>query len=197
MSYKLLEKHIESYSGNVIELSKELVSIPTINPPGVNYTECTNILKRVLNDLNFDVYVHEVPSNELNKLVPCKSSEPRINVIGLKRFGEEGKRIHIHTHYDVVPPGSGWNRDPFRPVIEDGKLYGRGASDMKSAIAASIYTVKIVEELAKELSLDLRGEVIISITPDEETGGLAGAGYLVEKGFFEELTTRLCRNQHL
>ncbi len=53
---------------------------------------------------------------------------------------------------------------------------------MKSAIAASIYAVKVVEELAEEHELDLRGEVIISITPDEETGGLAGAGYLVEKG---------------
>jgi len=62
------------------------------------------------------------------------------------------------------------------------KLYGRGASDMKSAIAATIYAIKIVEELSEKLDLDLHGEVIIFITPDEETGGLAGAGYLVEKG---------------
>ncbi len=53
---------------------------------------------------------------------------------------------------------------------------------MKSAIAATIYAIKIVEELSEKLDLDLHGEVIIFITPDEETGGLAGAGYLVEKG---------------
>lgn len=58
---------------------------------------------------------------------------------------------------------------------------------MKSAIAASIYVVKIVEEVIREFNLRLQGEVIISVTPDEETGGAAGAGYLVREGIITDI----------
>ncbi len=178
-----VEKELEAiFVGKVIELAKELISIPTINPPGVNYGRVVALLVNVLRNLSFDVYEHRVPRGEFPKYGLDENAEDRISIVAFKRFGKGGRKIHIHTHYDVVPPGSGWSRDPFKPVVEDGRLYGRGASDMKSAIAASIYAVKIVEELSKGLGLDLHGEVIISITPDEETGGTTGAGYLVERG---------------
>ena len=176
------EKLRTTFTGKVIELSKELISIPTVNPPGTNYKEIVSLLTRVLRDLGFDVREYSVPRDEFSKYGISEGSEDRINVVAVKRFGRGGRKVHIHTHYDVVPPGSGWSKDPFRPVVEGGKLYGRGASDMKCAVAASIYGIKILEELDEELGLDLNGEVLISITPDEETGGLAGAGYLTEKG---------------
>ena len=179
----VVEKKLKTlFTNKVVELSKELISIPTVNPPGANYREMTSLLTRVLRGLGFDVHEYSVPRAEFSRYGIGEGSEDRINIVAIKRFGRGGRRVHIHTHYDVVPPGSGWSRDPFRPVVEDGKLYGRGASDMKCAVAASIYAIKVIEELVEELGLDLRGEVLISITPDEETGGLAGAGYLVEKG---------------
>jgi len=58
---------------------------------------------------------------------------------------------------------------------------------MRSAIATSIYAIKIVKELSDKLDLDLHGEVIISVTPDGETDGLAGAEYLVGKGIFQNV----------
>ena len=181
----IMSSRLQFYHDNIIELCNELISIPTVNPPGVNYERITFVLVEILRDLDFDVFEYRVPRYEFSRHGLSKESEDRINIVAVKRFGNDGKRVHIHTHYDVVPPGSGWCSDPFKPVIENGKLYGRGASDMKCAIAASIYTVRIVEELAEKLKLDLHGEVLISITPDEETGGLTGAGYLAEKGIIQ------------
>jgi acetylornithine deacetylase len=54
----------------------------------------------------------------------------------LARFG--APRLCLNAHLDTVPPGPGWTRAPFTPVIEDGRLYGRGAADTKGAIAAMI-----------------------------------------------------------
>jgi acetylornithine deacetylase len=55
-----------------------------------------------------------------------------------------GPTIALVSHLDVVPPGSGWTRDPFTPVIEDNKLYGRGSGDAKASVAAMLYAAKDV-----------------------------------------------------
>jgi len=54
------------------------------------------------------------------------------------RIGSEGPNFCFAGHTDVVPPGEGWSHDPFAAEIQDGMLYGRGAADMKSAIAAFV-----------------------------------------------------------
>jgi len=154
------------FESEVIELAKKFISIPTVNPPGINYCEFASLSVTTLRNLGFDVHEYRTPRDEFKRYGIGEETEDRINIIAVKRFSSKGMKVHIHTHYDVVPPGSGWSKDPFKPFIEDGKLYGRGASDMKSAIATSIYAIKIVEELSEKLDLDLYGEVIISITPD-------------------------------
>jgi acetylornithine deacetylase len=53
-----------------------------------------------------------------------------------------GPAIALVSHLDVVPPGAGWTRDPFTPVIEDGRLYGRGSGDAKASVAAMLYAAK-------------------------------------------------------
>ncbi len=55
-----------------------------------------------------------------------------------------GATIALVSHLDVVPPGAGWTRDPFTPVIEDNKLYGRGSGDAKASVAAMMYAAKDV-----------------------------------------------------
>ncbi|MDK2783554.1 MAG: succinyl-diaminopimelate desuccinylase [Thermococcaceae archaeon] len=72
--------------------------------------------------------------------------------------------VVINGHYDVVPAGEGWQFGPFSEKIIDGKLYGRGASDMNGGIASIIGTLRILSEF--EDSLDVG--VNVSLVPDEE-----------------------------
>jgi acetylornithine deacetylase len=55
-----------------------------------------------------------------------------------------GETIALVSHLDVVPPGSGWTRDPFTPVVEDGRLYGRGSGDAKASVAAMVFAARDV-----------------------------------------------------
>jgi succinyl-diaminopimelate desuccinylase len=70
----------------------------------------------------------------------------------------------------VVPAGAGWTVDPFKGDIVDGKIYGRGSSDMKGGIASVLTAVKALHD----------SDISLSLTPDEETGGALGAAYVVK-----------------
>jgi len=74
------------------------------------------------------------------------------------------------AHFDVVPAGPGWSRDPFRPVVEGGRLYGRGAADDKGNVAAITLALSGFEPG--------RGTLVVAFTGDEEVGGAGGAGWL-------------------
>ena len=62
------------------------------------------------------------------------------------RGKRSGPTLALVTHLDVVPPGDGWKRDPFTPVIEDGRLYGRGSGDAKASVAAMLAAARDVAE---------------------------------------------------
>lgn len=79
------------------------------------------------------------------------------------RLGSRGPHFCFAGHTDVVPPGEGWRHDPFAGVVEDGMLYGRGACDMKAAIAAFVAGVA-----QAQASGQLPGSVSLLITGDEE-----------------------------
>ncbi len=76
------------------------------------------------------------------------------------------------AHYDTVPPGPGWSMDPFKPVVKDGRLYGRGSADDKSNVAAMT--------IALAGYRPTRGTVVVAFTGDEEVGGRHGAKMLAE-----------------
>ena len=90
--------------------------------------------------------------------------------------------MHFNSHIDVVDTGEGWTVDPFEGVVKDGKIYGRGACDMKGGLAASI----IAAEAFLEVYPDFSGAIEISGTVDEELGGFGGVAYLASKGFFSK-----------
>ena len=70
-----------------------------------------------------------------------------------------GKTVHFNGHIDVVEVGAGWTVDPFEGVVKDGRVFGRGACDMKGGIAASMIAVEaIVQE-----GLDFAGGLEISV----------------------------------
>ncbi|MEJ2090445.1 MAG: acetylornithine deacetylase/succinyl-diaminopimelate desuccinylase family protein, partial [Gammaproteobacteria bacterium] len=91
-----------------------------------------------------------------------------------------GPTVHFNSHIDVVDPGRGWQSDPFAADIRDGRIYGRGACDMKGGLAASVIAVESLIELYP----DLPGSLEISGTADEESGGYGGVAHLAELGYF-------------
>ncbi|MBU7014201.1 MAG: M20 family metallopeptidase [Theionarchaea archaeon] len=134
----------------IIEFTEQLIRIPTVNPPGDCYKECVAFLKKKCDELG------------LETTVDTCDGLPSI-------IGGDGKGVlHFHGHYDVV----GGNKSQFTPVVREGKLYGRGSSDMKGGLAAMLYAISEVQH----------PNISFSITPDEETGGLHGFACLLDKG---------------
>lgn len=88
------------------------------------------------------------------------------NWAGHIEYGEGEELLGVFGHVDVVPAGTGWETDPFEPVIKDGKIYARGASDDKGPTMAAYYALKMIRDL--ELPVSKRARVIIGT--DEETG---------------------------
>ena len=162
----------------MVQLLEKLISIPTVNPPGEHYQDIVMLLREELEPLGFEVEVVRVPDEFVEKVYPWARGYPRFILLARLRGGEEGPTLHFNGHYDVVPPGQGWTVDPFNPVVRDGKVYGRGATDMKGGIAA---VVAAARELVGEGWRPRRGVLELSFTPDEEVGGVTGVGYMVEE----------------
>lgn len=88
------------------------------------------------------------------------------NYAGHFTFGEGDEELGIFAHMDVVPAGSGWNTDPYKPEIIDGRLYARGSSDDKGPTMACYYGLKII----KDLGLPTSKRVRFVVGTDEESG---------------------------
>ncbi|GBF08829.1 conserved hypothetical protein [Aeropyrum pernix] len=165
---------LEEAFGYSVDVLKRLISIPTVAPQGDHYGEAAELLARELESLGFETVVERVPSEYQREKCRHASSNPRFIVYG--RRGE-GPALHFNGHYDVVPGGPGWSvTEPFKPVVKDGKLYGRGAIDMKGGIAAALGAFKALH-LSGAWPQGLRVEA--AFVPDEEIGGECGTGYLV------------------
>jgi len=163
-------------AGRLLELLERVVSVPTVNPPGESYGEMAEVLQSEMEDAGYDVRVIEVPRDYLEKYIPRYADHPRYAVIA--RIGSGGPTVHFNSHYDVVPPGDGWTKDPFRLTVDGDAVYGRGVVDMKGGMA----TAMLAAQAAAIAGADQFGSVELSFTPDEETGGETGVKYLVESG---------------
>ena len=96
------------------------------------------------------------------------------NLIVRKRFGKGGPTIALNAHGDVVPPGTGWTRDPYGAEIVDGWMFGRGAAVSKSDIATYAFAMLALEKSGAELN----GAVELHVTYDEEAGGEIGPRWI-------------------
>lgn len=167
-------RQVDQVADEMLAFARDLVRIPTINPPGERYAECADAIASRLRELGYTTDLIAADG-----LPEHTARYPRINVVGcLPGTDSNGPVLHFNGHYDVVPPGSGWSVEPFDGVIRDGRLYGRGTCDQKAGIAASIYAVEAI----RRAGVRLRGTVEQSATPDEESGGFAGVAYLCEIG---------------
>ncbi len=106
----------------------------------------------------------------------------RPNIVA-KIDGESERTIWIVSHMDVVPEGdiALWKTPPFKAVVEDGKIYGRGAEDNNQAIVSSLFAGKAIMEFGTpKLSYGL------AFVSDEETGSRYGIQHLIKQGVFGE-----------
>jgi succinyl-diaminopimelate desuccinylase len=170
-----LFKAINERRDELVELTRALIRFPTVNPPGEAYRPCAEFIGERLRARGFAVeYVHAAGT-------PGDSERyPRINVIARRLGKAPGPCVHFNSHIDVVQSGGGWTLDPFAAVVKDGRVYGRGACDMKGGLAASIIAVEALIDSAATLP----GTLEISGTVDEESGGYGGVHYLAERGWF-------------
>ncbi|MEA3253315.1 MAG: M20/M25/M40 family metallo-hydrolase [Chloroflexota bacterium] len=135
-----------------IEILKGLISIDTTVPPGLNYEEAIDYLQPLFQGVGFQTEKVPIPRERAN------GKEGRVGLICHRR--EAGKpRLVFYGHVDVVP-AQGW--DAFKPWTANGKIYGRGAADMKGAIIALLLGLEATK--ARPLKYDTS----VMITTDEE-----------------------------
>jgi succinyl-diaminopimelate desuccinylase len=146
--------------GELIELLQNLLKIPSDNPPG----DTTTIAKFIRDYLE----ENEIESN----IIETKSGIANI----VSSFGEGKPHLVLNGHLDTFPSeiGESWTIPPYSGEVKDGKIYGRGAGDMKGGLAALLYSfVKLVKSTFK-------GKLTFTGTSDEETGGEWGALWLLD-----------------
>ncbi len=171
-----LDAAVAARREDLIALTADLIRIPTLNPPGENYREICDYLDHRLLKSGFDTRLIRA------KDTPGDSEKyPRWNIVARREGTRSGECVHFNSHIDVVDVGKGWTTDPFGGALIDGKIYGRGACDMKGGLAASIIAAEAFIEVCPEYA----GAIEISGTGDEESGGFGGVAYLAEQGYFD------------
>jgi succinyl-diaminopimelate desuccinylase len=151
----------------VIEVLQELIRRPSQNPPG--------------NEKIMAEYIHKTMKNWGFHPQYVYKPEPDRPSVAVVHKGAEGKpSLVLNGHIDVVPEGDlkGWSVPPFKGIVKEGKIYGRGACDMKAGIAAAMIATKII----KESGIKLRGNLVLHFAMGEETGE-AGTKSLLSAGF--------------
>lgn len=168
---------IESRTDELVALTQDLIRFPTVNPPGEAYRPCAEYIGERLKKRGFEVsYIRAVENSS------DSDRYPRTNIVARREGSGPGPCVHFNSHIDVVETGSGWTVDPFEALVKDGRVYGRGACDMKGGLASSIIAV----EALIDSGVDLPGALEISGTVDEESGGYGGVAYLAERGWFSK-----------
>jgi acetylornithine deacetylase len=168
---------IESGQGEIIEFLKRLIRFRTPTPSmggkaqGNDYSELQHMIRDTLRGMDFDVSMWEVDAAELDHF-PGSGVQSERDLSGMpvlvgQRAGSGGGRsLILNGHYDVVPVGivDNWTHDPFGGETVDGRIYGRGTSDMKGGIAAMIQALRVIQEAGIELA----GDLTVQTVPDEE-----------------------------
>lgn len=172
---------IDRAADEIVDFAARLVRIPTVNPPGDAYDVCAR-------EIGDQLRAHGADVRLLPAIGRHEHTEryPRINVMGRHHGSSTGPAIHLNGHFDVVPAGHGWTRDPFGGEIVDGRLYGRGSCDMKAGIASAVFAAEAIRRAGIVPALPIE----ISGTVDEESGGFAGVGWLAENRLLSSERTK-------
>ena len=138
---------------DALPLAQSLIRRPSVTPADAG---ALDVLEAVLKELGFTT--HRLPFGDIDNLYA--------------RLGTAAPHFCFAGHTDVVPVGEGWKEEPFAADVKDGVLYGRGAADMKSAIAAFVAAVA--------RHRNPKGSISLLITGDEEGAAVNGTVKLLE-----------------
>ncbi len=165
MSEELIINEIENNKEEYVEFLRELIKANSYNPPG--------------NEKNVAIKIEEYLKNSNVKSEISQFGDNRANLIAYLNDNFEGKNLLYNGHMDVVPPGAeeDWKNPPLSAFVKRKKLiYGRGAADMKGALAAMTIALTVL----KKLEIDLSGNLILTAVADEETGGNFGTKWCLK-----------------
>ena len=150
---------LRTRQGELFELCSRLIQIPSENPPG-DTTKLAAFIRDHLGVQGIAVDWHEPMSGRPNLVASLGSGAPNLVLSG---------------HLDEFPAGQGWTRPPFSGAIEGGRIWGRGAGDMKAGLAVAL----TIASLVRSLEVPLTGRLTLAFASDEETGGEWGTQWLL------------------
>jgi len=164
MNHKALLKRMDADQNQIVDLCRQLVRIPSENPPG-DTRKLVQFLASLFESKGLEYQIHAP-----------KSHMP--NFVARLQGKEKGRRLVFNGHIDTYPAGdpSLWKRHPFSGDCEGGKIFGRGVSDMKAGDTASIMAFLYLAENRHRM----KGEVVLTLVSDEETGGEWGICWLLD-----------------
>ncbi|MCA1058443.1 peptidase [Rossellomorea aquimaris] len=174
----LIREIIEGKKKRTIKLLQRLVQEDSVRE---NESKAQAIIIEKCRKLGLELDIWEINENDVkhHPFYRCdrKNFKGNPNVVGVLKGTGGGKSLLLNGHIDVVPEGDrkDWLHDPYSGVIEDGKLYGRGATDMKGGSVALLLAIDVI----KELGIPLKGDVIFQSVIEEESGGTGTLAALV------------------
>jgi acetylornithine deacetylase len=170
---------IDARKNEVVELLRQLLRFKTVTPltgekaEGDDYRRLQAFVSKYLADLGFDVETWEADAASLpifpgSAVMPDRDLSNMPIVVG-RREGR-GRSLLLNGHYDVVPPGilENWSVPPFEGVVADGKIFGRGACDMKGGFAAMLQALRCIADA----KVDAPGPLVFESVPDEEQSSM-------------------------
>ena len=174
--YQIVKQRVEELEDDIISLVQDLVRIPSINhPPTGDEGPCQKFIEEYMINLGLTPDVYSPQDVEGIKEHPAwyggRDYANRPNITVRRPGAGNGRSLVLSGHIDTVPLGvQPWQHDPFKATIEQGKLYGLGAFDMKGGIAAELTALRVIQEL----QIPLKGDLIVETVVDEEFGGVNG-----------------------
>ncbi len=177
-SHLKIEQYIDTHKDEAISFLQKVIRQPSLqgNEAGVQ-----EIVIGKLKELNLTIDRWDPPHSELSKhayfVESRKTYEGSPNVVGVLKGTGGGKSILLNGHIDVVPEGdrAKWTDDPFSGKIENGKMFGRGTTDMKGG---NISLLLALESIIRS-GITLKGDVIFESVIEEETGGVGTLATIV------------------
>ena len=174
-----LFKSIESLKPEMISMLSDLVAIPAISPLDGGEGEYTKAeyISQKIQKLGFE------KPEVYNSADSTARGGVRPNII-LRIPGKTARRLWIISHMDVVPEGNRclWQTDPFKAVIKDGRIYGRGASDNCQELVSSLFAALAL----KKTGITPEYEICLCFVADEENGSTHGIQYLIKHDVFSD-----------